>query len=76
VPLPNVLVGSSGANEDFCILWHNDNLQVTSFVVEIQYENNGGTYTYELPSDTTYVVLPENEAPNCSNRRSFHISVY
>jgi hypothetical protein len=44
--------------------------------VEIQYENSGGMYTYTLPSDAIYVALPENEAPNCSTRRSFHISVY
>lgn len=76
LPMPHVLIGSSGPNEQFCILWHSDNPNVTSFVVEIQYENSGGMYTYTLPSDTTYVALPENEAPNCSNRRSFHISVY
>lgn len=76
MPLPNVLIGSSGPDTQFCILWHSDDEEATSFVVEVQYANDNNVYSYTVPSDTNYFVLPENEAPNCSNRRSFHISVY
>jgi hypothetical protein len=69
-----VLTGVSDPDARFCIMWDSDVRGTTAFVVKISYMN-GEVFTHTLPATVSYTILPEHEAPNCTDRTAYQVTV-
>lgn len=67
---------------DFCVVWVDEFEDEKQFVVKVSYENSGENFVYELPANSTQLILPPADAPRlaesleqCQQRQSYTIEV-